>query len=355
MSTVLPTPAESSPAPVTTVFVPDSGPERAEFFRTGKMPEDKPKEASEPSKEITEKGETPLESAPGPEPVKGQEHRKSNADSRLNELLDDLRYAGLTPKALKTFQNEYERKQAKAEPQIAAPEKTVNPAIDPKAPVKPKAEDFEGKPWAEYEAAKDDYFEKLSDYKAAKAKEDFKREQQRDAETRELQGKVADAEKRYGAEAKTTIQKASNDIFSDAKIHGLVKQWLNDSSALVDVLYVLGEKEANLSDFLETARSNPRAAITKLVLVEQLVMEELAKGGGDSKGSAERGEDGKFKTSTPEKKTTAAPPPPKELGGIHAAPPNEVETATASAIKGGDARAAIDAMNRDLIRRKKGK
>lgn len=355
MSTVLPTPAESSPAPVTTIFVPDSGPERAEFLRTGKMPEDKPK--ADPTPASPEEGEeSALDSAPGSDSGKQQrqEQRKtSEAAKRMNELMEDFKAAGITPSELKTFRQNYERKQAKAEPPIAAPEKTVNPVIDPKAPVRPNRKDFEGQDWAIYEDKLSEYYEAMADYKAEKAIEGDRARQRQEAETRELQGKVADAEKRYGAEAKTTIQKASTEIFSDAKIHGLVKQWLNDSSALVDVLYVLGEKEANLSDFLETARSNPRAAITKLVLVEQLVMEELAKGGGEAK--AERGEDGKFKPSTPEKKTTAAPPPPKELGGIHAAPPNEVETATASAIKGGDARAAIDAMTREQIRRKKGK
>ena len=337
--------AESSPAapPSSTLFVPD-GPGRAEFMKTGIMPEPKPKADPTPARESPASASPDGKTAPASEPGDRQE-RKSNADTRLNELLDDIREAGLTPKALKSFRNDYQRTQAEAVK--VAPEKTVNPTADPKAPVKPKQDDFEGKPWAEYEAAKDKYFEDLTDYKAAKAVESDRERQRQETQTAELNGKLAEAQKRYGDTAKDTISTTANAVFEDSKIPGVVKALVNDSPVLVDLLYVLGSKPEDLEDFVSTARSNPSAAVRKLVLIEKLVMEELAKGAPAAE--TERGEDGKFKA--PEKKLTAAPPPPKEVGGKGAPPPDDAETA----FNRGDARAFIEAENRREFARRKGR
>jgi hypothetical protein len=341
MSTTLTPPAESSPA--TTTFTPDAPEARSEFMKTGVMPE--PKADSTPAKETPAEGEKPeAKAAPGSESGKPQE-RRNTADTRLNELLDDLREAGLTPKALKSFKSDYQRTQA--EPAKAATEKTDNPAgVDPKAPVKPKASDFEGKPWSEYEAAKDKYFEDLADYKAGKAIEADRSARQQEAQTKELQDRVTDAEKRYGTETRQTIQKTANAIFNDAKVPPAVKAMVNDSPVMVDLLYVMGSKAEDLTDFIDSAHSSGSVAIRKLVLLEQLVIAELGKAKAET---PEQGADGKF-VKAPEKKTTAAPPPPKEVDGTKAAPPDEIE----AAIKRGDDRAAIDAMNRADIRRRKG-
>ncbi len=167
-----------------------------------------------------------------------------------------------------------------------------------------------------------------------------------------MKAKLAEAATRYGETAETTIRETSSTIFSDAKIQGVVKAMVNDSPVFVDLLYVLGSKPEDLADFVETAQKNPGAAIRKLVLVEKLVMEELAAKGGKSEGETARGEDGKFKA--PEKKTTAAPPPPKEVSGTQAASPDELETAYQHALKTGDARKIIDLENQRELRRRKG-
>lgn len=361
MFTAITPPAESSPASVnTTVFAP-AGDARAEWLKSGAIPETPKPEESATSKESSAEGDKPEgKAAPASEAGKQNQEQKqrSNADTRLNELLDDLRAAGLTPKALKTFTQEYERKQQQAEPQKAATEKTDNPASDLKAPVKPKSEDFEGKPWAEYEAAKDKYSEDLAEYKAKKAVDDFRQQQKQEVASRELRQKLTDAKTRYGDDAESTISTTAGTIFNDPKISGIVKSLVNESPVLVDVLYVLGEKAGDLQDFLGDARSNTAAAIRKFVLIEKLVIEDLAKGGGKTKAgeddTRERGEDGKFKAAaTPEKKTTDAPPPPREVSGRGPAP-DEVEAAYTAALKSGDARAAIDAENRRDLRRRKG-
>ncbi len=315
------------------------------------LPEFKPKAESAPAKETPAKVvETEGKTAPASEPGKeSQEPKRNTAEARLNELLDDLRAAGLTPKQLKTFESDYQRKEAKTEPAKAAPEQTAKP-VDPKAPIKPKASDFEGKPWEEYEAARDEYFEKLADYKASQAIEARDARQKQENVTKELTDRVEALSKQYGAEAKGTIQEASKQLFDDAKVNGVVKELVNSSPLLVDVLYTLGGDKAGMDDFLADAKNNPGAAIRKFVLLEKLVQEELTKGSAEK--PTERGEDGKFKA--PEKKT-AAPAPPKELGGNRSAVPDEVENATQTALDGGDSRAAIDAMTRKRIQRLKGR
>ena len=93
---------ESSPV---TLEVPHDGAAYATWRQTGKLPEVKPaqpKGESAPPKESSAEGQEPKgKAAPASEAGnKDQEKQKpprDNAASRLNELLEDLRRAGLTP------------------------------------------------------------------------------------------------------------------------------------------------------------------------------------------------------------------------------------------------------------------
>lgn len=343
------TPAESSPAPVVneTVYLPS----REERLAAMKAPPEPAKAPAKEAQENPEKGTSVQTEASASEPGKGNQEpkKKGEAARRMEELIEDFKAAGLTPADLKTFKENYQRKEVKTEAAQVAPEQTAKP-VDPKAPVKPKAADFEGKPWEEYEAARDKYFEDLADYKAAQAIEGLTARQKQEATSNELNTRIEALSKQYGADAREPIQSAAKQVFEDPKVNGIVKEMVNGSPVLVDVLYTLGGDEAGLADFLADARSNPGAAIRKFVLLEKLVTEELAKGSTESQ--PERGEDGKFK-APPEKKT-AAPPPPKEVSGRGSAPPDEVESATQAALKGDDAGPAIEAMRRARLRRLKG-
>jgi hypothetical protein len=291
--------------------------------------------------------------APASEAGKGkQEKPRSNAETRLNEILDDLRHAGLSPAELKTFKREARAEgQPKGEAHAAPPEKTVQPAAKLEAPKKPKQDDF--KTWDEYEASRDKYVDDLAAYTRKSAVEDFQAQQRLEAEQRDLREKIGDAKKRYGDEAETTIRETAKTVFSDSSVNATVKVMLNESPHLVDLAYVLGSKPDELSAFLKMAAENPGGAIRKLVLMEQLIADELAKGGGSggakegATGSAGRDPSGKF---TPAGKVTSAPPPPKELGGSGTPPPDEV----ASAVKAGDFASFRAAANRRDIARQKG-
>jgi hypothetical protein len=306
--------------------------------------------------------ETP---APASEPGKFRQEQKSGAETRLAEVLADLKTAGLTPAELKTFKRE-----ARA---AAASETDVKPASSPapkqpeglKPPVKPDFANWTGS-WPELEAAKDKYYEDLTDYKSAKAIQDF-----RDGETARVAmakatSDVAAAQERYGAESGKTIVETAQALGfgtpeqqAASEIPGTIKALIDQSSVMVDLLYTLGEKPEAFQEFLALAKSNPGGAIRKLVVMEGLVIDELAKGAKPAAAAASaagaetgaRGEDGRFLAPpAPAKTASKAPRPPAEVSG-HATPPaDSVEAAFAS----GNPTAFFDAANRrDLAARKR--
>lgn len=352
--------AESSPA----FEVPRDGKAYAEWRLTGKLPESKPaqsKEASTPSS--SESGEKPGEkAAPASEAGKHNQEKggkpRSNAETRLNELLEDLKRAGLSPGELKTFKREAQhqttqQQQQSAEAAKTASEQTAKPAGELKPPEKPKQEDF--KTYAEYDAARDKYFEDFADYKAAKKLEDFRAEQRQQAAQASVHQKMVEAKGRYGDEGIGVIRETAKAFTADQQIPQAVKALIDQSPVWSDILYAIGSKPDELQGFIALAKSDPIGAIRKAVLIEQLVKDELAKGGGkaaeDETEGAKRDDSGKFVSSkkAPEKKESDAPPPPREVSGRGTPPPDEVERA----VKDGDARAYFRAQNaRDLARRR---
>jgi hypothetical protein len=167
----------------------------ATWRQTGKLPEAKPaqpKGESAPPKESSAEGKEPKEKAApvsetGKQDQEKQKPPRDNAATRLNELLEDLRKAGLTPAELKTYQREAQKATEQVEQPKAAPEKTGNPT-ELKQPVKPKADDFET--YEKYEAARDKYFEDMAEYRAAKKFEEYRLEQARNAAIQTVQQKL---------------------------------------------------------------------------------------------------------------------------------------------------------------------
>jgi hypothetical protein len=101
--------------------------------KTGKLAEAKPaqpKGESAPPKESSAEGQEPKEkpatvSETGKHDQEKQKPPRDNAATRLNEILEDLRRAGLTPAELKNFKREAQQvqKQEPVEQLKAAPEK----------------------------------------------------------------------------------------------------------------------------------------------------------------------------------------------------------------------------------------
>jgi len=267
--------AESSPAPAA-VEVPT---DRASYDHWRQTGEIKPQAESAPAKKSSdtkpaaagdeEGGEASRKATDSEPEKKSQEHQPSKAERRLNELLEDLRNAGLSPSELKTFKREAKEAAAKAE---APPEKTVKP-VDDAAPKKPKESDV--KNWEEYEAAKDEYIDKLAEYKAQQAVDKDRAERRQEAAQKEMQTRLDAAKARYGDGSDVTIVEAAKAIFQDQAIPGAIREVLNESDVLIDVLYTLGKDAEGLAEFLDLAKTKPGAAMRKAILVEKLVSEEL--------------------------------------------------------------------------------
>jgi|SRR5215831_3008129 len=354
VTTGVPAPAESSPAAneSTEIKIP-TDPEGYHRWRYGKTEESpttpKDREAPAPSKEdkSADGGEKPPkpDSETGDQQQDKQPQRRS-AEYRLNELLADLKRAGFTPAELKTFKREATQQQpAPAAAKPAAPETTEKP---PAAKEPPKLEDF--KDWGEYRAAEAKYLE-------AQVYDRVQRALAEHLQRQEADRKMTEAKARYGDDAETYIRSTATAVFNDAAIPPVVKALLNESAVCADVLYVLGSDAKKFDDFLTLSKSNPGAALREIVLLEQLVQDELKKGGkppsngNGAEPGPERDESGKFVSSKPPPAAAnkGAPPPAREVSGRAAAPPDASDAAFAR----GDFRAFREEENRrDLAARR---
>lgn len=368
------TPAASSPAPDAKTEsspvkyeVPKDPAAYAEWRQSGKLPE--PPAASKPEDSASSaSSDTAAQPAAGDgsgaasEPAKGNKQeqqqkpvRTSPAEKRLNEILGDLKRAGFTPEEIKTFRREQAQATTDAgkTPPAEAPKAQTPKKLEP--PKKPDVADPKFKDYAEYEAAIDQWHSDVADYRAD-LKIQAERERWAEAEqTRKTNETLAQAEARYGADAKGIIQSAGTKLATNPDLPGVIRAMLNDSPVLGDLLYVMGSNGQELDDFTALCKSDPGAAIRKLALTEHLVKEELAKGNSkatvsktedEGTSAAPRNEAGQF-SKAPAKKVSDAPPPARESGGRQGPPPDEVERAR----NAGDVRAYMRAANeRDLAR-----
>jgi hypothetical protein len=342
--------AESS-----TAIAPQDPDQYATWRQTGKLP-DPPAPAAAPNTEASAASSNTSE-ADGAGPIghpaaaesetaseagtNRQEQRvkpRGTAETRLTDLLADLKRAGLTPAELKTFKREAQQQQQRTESTAAAPPVVAKPPEAPKPLVAPKIADFES--LEKYDEANQQYLEQLADRRAEAKFVEREARVRADDLQRATNVKMDAAKVRYGDTATDTIKGAAVALANDQQIPESVKAIISDSPVMVDMLYVVGSKPEELAEFIALAKANPNAAIRKAVLLEQLVTEELAKGaktapaaGAAAAETPARGESGQFVATgaaaktPPAKKTTEAPPPPREAGGRSAAPPDELERA----------------------------
>lgn len=322
--------------------------------QTGKLPETKSSDTKPVEK--TDEGEgTGERQAPAESDTEKKQGKPGKAESRLNELLAQMREAGLSPSELKDFKKQYQRVQAQEQPSEKPAEKTPATERADKAPQgleppkKPQEKDF--KTWEEYEAARDKYVEDLAEFKANAAVEKDRAERRREAAEREMAERLNAAKTKYKDDnADKTIVETAKELFNDkTPVPAVIREVLNESEHLVDVLYVLGSDGEALGEFLDLCKTAPGKAMRKAILIEKLVMDELGTGGGEKKPAAaketpERNSDGKFVAP---KKETKAPPPPRETSGRSGPVADERERA----IESGDFASYRDAANRrDLAR-----
>src|SRR5579872_4521213 len=225
-----------------------SAEERSDYLKTLKPPkEEKPKtEESAPQETAaTPEPEKPVESETESEsaPEKPQEKAKGKAkgtgtpeEKRIPQLLSE--------------RNALEKRIAELEKKLqegAAP-KNAEPAPQPKAntleaPKKPTWAEFQaqGKTFEEFDAAKDEYFEKLSEYKANKAVEADRQARLQEEANKAVAAKL-DAAKQiypdYEDVAKPFMAQLSGNI------HPAVTEAIGRSPYAAHMLYVIGKDPA---------------------------------------------------------------------------------------------------------------
>lgn len=328
-----PEPQQQQPEPA----IPDSRKDPAAYQHWRQTGEIKQAKESKPTKDAepapAKQSPADAEQAEGKSAASEAEHKtqekpkpqRSEAATRLEELLADIKRAGLTPAELKTFKREAAA-QAKQSETTAQP-----PAQQPEPLKKPKLADFQS--WEEFEAARDKYDEQRTTQAIQRAIQEDRAQQAQRAAAEQAAAKLAEAKQRYGAEAEPAILATNQRIFNDQSIHPAVKGLINDSPVIADLLYVMGSKPEDFDEFVKLAQTNPGQAIRKVVLLESLVTDELKKQqtatatNGNANGQA-RDESGQFvKAAPPAKPVKEAPPPATEVSGKSSPPKDALEAA----------------------------
>jgi len=266
--------------------------QRAEFRKTGNLPEPPKTEEAAPSSEPKpEEVEAKPTGDSEPPPVQEKKAKKvQTAEERIAQLeatIEKIRKgAGKETKA--------ESSPATPKPEYTRP--------------KPTADDKDDKGNPKY-ATYEDYIEDLADWKGEQRDAANQRIAQEQAQLREFNQKVAEAKSRY-ENFEEVVEPAAGMIHADPNIPPVVKQMLRDSEVLPDFLFTVGSDPAELERFVKMAKENPGKALRYIALTESLIADEL-----------------KPREEAPAKPKTQAPKPPSEAGGRAAAPPDALESA----------------------------
>lgn len=313
----------ASPEPEAPVSVPTDPEAYAEWRQTGKLPDKDAKPSKREDSATSKKPSVDSDEESESATVSGTvQAGKKSAEKRIDQLT----------KEKEAFRRELEELKARAGKQDAkAPESSSVPPADKEAdkrPVKPKQDDF--KSWDEYETALDKYHEDLADFKASQRFQEFRAQEQAQAQAKQMQERLDSAKERYGSEAESKIIDTAKTVFDDKAVAPALKTAMGRSDVLVDALYVMGSDPDEFSSYLNLARTDPLEALRKWFTVESLVKEELAKGSAAKPASETppRGPDGKF--LQPAKVKVVTPAPPVELNGSASPPGDERERAAAN-------------------------
>lgn len=322
--------AESSPAEVETPVAEadlSRGPlvdltsdQRAEFRRTGNLPE--------PPKKAEAKSEPDTESEPAAEADEPQEQEskpktkpKQNAQERIAQLKRTIEKieagAGIKPELKQEAKSELRREPVAPQPvQFTRPRPTTE---DRKPDGKPAYETYE------------EFVEDLADWKAEQRIAAERRTQAEQQQIREVQEKAREARERY-ERFDEIIQPTVDRIIEDKGVYGVVKQMINESEVLPDLMFTLGSDEAELAKFISLAKNDPGKALRYIALTESLIADRLS-------------EKPKEQAEAPVKPRTAAPRPPSEVGGRAVTPGDNLQAAAAA----GDFRAFKSEANRRYL------
>lgn len=286
--------------------------EYSQYRQSGEVPERfKPAETADPAPapetpEPSSEGDEP-ETASDSEPEQQQEKDKDKgkpkaktAEDRIAQLEATIekikRGAGLT-KTEAASSPEQPKEQPKA-PQTYADWKQV---FEPENWI---AEYAKAHPEASYERANAAMFDHMID-----VRDQFKAiEQQRESQAKELNAKVADARSRYGEKFDEVLVPTLTTILQDQGIKPAVKELINDSDVVADVIYALGNDPKQLEEFRAMSTTKQ---LRYIAILENGIIEGLGKQ------DAPRNDKGQFASKEPPAKPkTQAPKPPSPVSGV---------------------------------------
>jgi hypothetical protein len=288
---------ESSPTEVPAMEV-DRGPlvnlnpeQRQQYRKTGELPKEAPAPSSEPNvaKPAAESEAAKQQEKPKAKPT--AEERIAQLESTIEKIKAK---SGLDkPKA------ESEPAKSEAKPIVQAKRPTPE---DTKADGTPKF------------ATSADYEDALLDWKLEQREATKAATAQQEAHSKLLNEKLEDARTRY-TNLDEVIQPAANVIYQDPKISPVIKQMIGDSDLIVDLVFTIGNDQAELAKFVKMAQDDPGKAIRYIALTESLIAQEL-----ETRNTPAPEE-------PPAKSRTQAPKPPAEAGGRAATPPDSLQAA----------------------------
>jgi hypothetical protein len=244
------------------------------------------------------------------EPAKQQEKKKSDAATRLNEILEDLKKAGLSPAELKTYKRQ-------AEAKIETKQETTSPAAEkkPEAVAKPKLDDKtkDGAPkyksYQEWEDAKDEWVANEAVRKSQEARE----KQAREASQKEQSDRASKVWLDRVAETRKNI--ADFDDVVSNKEHPIYK--IPTGSVLENFIFQAAEHGPEVLHHLMSKADEFKRIMEitdRITLDRELWKLDF---------SFTKPE----KKETPAQRKTQAPPPIKEVGGRASETEDEVTAA----------------------------
>lgn len=293
--------------------------QRTEYKKTGTLPKPEAPAASK----VEPKSDKPEADAG----TVTQEHTKKgklSADERIAQL----------ESTIEKIRRE-SGKERKAEPAPAV-QKTETPqnyqdwrkGFKPTSWVEQYAKDNPEATYEDAQAAMSDFLDEVrGNFRQAA-------EQQR-SQANELTTKVNEARQRYGDKFDEVLIPTRDAIVQSQQIAPVIKQLINESEVLPDLLYTLGSSQEELNKFLAMP---PGKQARYVALTESLIREEL------------EGIKTPPEPKPPVQTRTSVPRPPTEAGGRAASP----EDAAVSAVKANDFRRASAEWTRQALARAKG-
>jgi hypothetical protein len=315
--------------------------QRTEFRKTGNLPTPPKKEAPAPSPEP--KSEDQSESAAEADAAiskqehtdKGKPKPKPSAEERIAQLeatIEKIRKgAGIERKADPAPAPEPVKADA---PKAQAPPRNYQEWRKEFKPSQWIEEYAKANPAASYEDAN----AAMSDYLGDVRDEFRMRSEQQRSQEQELNSKVSEARQRYGEKFDEVLQPTLQTILGSQSVLPVVRQLINESEVLPDLLFTLGSNPEGLNEFLGMA---PGKQARYIALTESLIYEAL-----EAKNAPQEA----VKAEPPAKPKTSAPKPPAEVGGRNSSPGDELE----SAARSGDYRRFKAEADRRAIARLKG-